>query len=144
MPLKMMLCGDDAAAGRRRLYIKAVCQSVKLPPPPAWIMQPPLTGETLLNGIISPSGERPITMQNNWKEPRSILMSSVDRAAHIDGQPGVIIVSTHALPAEHVQSNKTEQSIYECLLGFCFNNIFCAATNFAASTGFLPNSKTKK
>ena len=25
-------------------------------------------------------------------------------------------------------SNKTEQSIYECLPGFCFNNIFCAAT----------------
>ena len=33
------------------------------------------------------SGERLITMQNNWKEPRSILMSaSVDRVAHIDGQ----------------------------------------------------------
>ena len=30
--------------------------------------------------------ERLITMQNNWKEPRSILMSSVDRVAHIDGQ----------------------------------------------------------
>ena len=28
---------DDVAAGRRRLHIKAVCQSVrKLPPPPAW------------------------------------------------------------------------------------------------------------
>ena len=25
-------------------------------------------------------------MQNNWKEPRSILMEQVDRAAHIDGQ----------------------------------------------------------
>ena len=25
-------------------------------------------------------------MQNNWKEPRSILMSSADRVAHIDGQ----------------------------------------------------------
>ena len=25
---------------------------------------------------------------------------------------------------------KPEQSIYECLLGFCFNNIFCAATKF--------------
>ena len=25
---------------------------------------------------------------------------------------------------------KPKQSIYECLLGFCFNNIFCAATNF--------------
>ena len=37
---------DDVAAGRRRLHIKAVCQSVrmKLPPPPAWIIQPPPTG----------------------------------------------------------------------------------------------------
>ena len=36
---------DDAAAGRRRLHIKAVCQSVrKPPPPPAWIMQPPRLG----------------------------------------------------------------------------------------------------
>ena len=26
---------DDAAAGRRRLHIKAVCQPVKPPPPPA-------------------------------------------------------------------------------------------------------------
>ena len=30
LKLKMMLC-DDAAAGRRRLHIKAVCQSVKPP-----------------------------------------------------------------------------------------------------------------
>ena len=47
---------DDAAAGRRRLHIKAVCQScVKLPPPPAWIMQPSPDWQTPLNGIISPS-----------------------------------------------------------------------------------------
>ena len=33
---------DDAAAGRRRLHIKAVCQSVReATTPPAWIMQPP-------------------------------------------------------------------------------------------------------
>ena len=32
-------------------------------------------------------------MQNNWKEPRSILMSSADRVAHIDGQLMQIIVS---------------------------------------------------
>ena len=30
--------------------------------------------------------ERLITMQKQLKEPRSILMSSVDRVAHIDGQ----------------------------------------------------------
>ena len=29
--------------------------------------------------------ERLITTQNNWKEPRSILMSSADRVAYIDG-----------------------------------------------------------
>ena len=47
---------DDVAAGRRRLHIKAVCQSVKLPlSPPAWIMQPPPDWQTPLNGIISPS-----------------------------------------------------------------------------------------
>ena len=35
----------DVAAGRRRLHIKAVCQSVReATPPPAWIMQPPPTG----------------------------------------------------------------------------------------------------
>ena len=36
---------DDVAAGRRRLHIKAVCQSVrKATTLPAWIMQPPPTG----------------------------------------------------------------------------------------------------
>ena len=47
---------DDAAAGRRRLHIKAsVSQCVKPPRPPAWIMQPPPDWQTPLNGIISPS-----------------------------------------------------------------------------------------
>ena len=35
---------DDVAAGRRRLHIKAVCQSVREATIPAWIMQPPPTG----------------------------------------------------------------------------------------------------
>ena len=54
---------DDVAAGRRRLHIKAVCQSVRVkpPPPPAWIMQPPPDWQTPLNGIIS--YRRLITMQ---------------------------------------------------------------------------------
>ena len=47
---------DDVAAGRRRLHIKAVCQSVRsATTPPAWIMQPPPDWQTPLNGIISPS-----------------------------------------------------------------------------------------
>ena len=46
---------DDVAAGRRRLHIKAVCQSVCLSPLPSGIMQPPPDWQTPLNGIISPS-----------------------------------------------------------------------------------------
>ena len=64
------------------------------------IMQPRLADTA--ERIISPSGERLITMQNNWKEPSSILMSSVDRVAHIDGQLMQLLGSiTHALPAEY-------------------------------------------
>ena len=58
--------------------------------------------QTPLNGIISPSEKAQSLCKNNWKEPRSILMSSADRVAHIDGQLMQIIVSnTHALPAEY-------------------------------------------
>ena len=59
---------DDVAAGRRRLHIKAVCQSVrgKPPPPPAWIMQP--------HGSVAERDyftlrERLITMQKQLEGP---------------------------------------------------------------------------
>ena len=41
--------------------------------------------------------------------------------------------------------SQPEQSIYECLLGFCFNNIFSAIQILAASTVFLlPNSRNEE
>ena len=78
---------DDAAAGRRRLHIKAVCQSVREATTASGVDNAASPDwQTPLNGII-PQRERLITMQkNNWSEPRSILMSSADRVAHIDGQ----------------------------------------------------------
>ena len=44
------------------------------------------------------------------------------------------------------KAQKPEQSIYECLLGFCFNNIFCAATNFGCIDSFflLPNLRNEE
>ena len=49
---------DDVAAGRRRLHIKAVCQSVREATTPPRIMQPPPDWQIrLLNGIISPQRE---------------------------------------------------------------------------------------
>ena len=56
LKLKMMLC-VMIAAGRRRLHIKAVCQSVREATTASGvgIMQPPPDWQTPLNGIISPS-----------------------------------------------------------------------------------------
>ena len=78
---------DDVAAGRRRLHIKAVCQSVREALPPAWIMQPPPDWQTPLNGIISPSERGWITMQKQLEGTQKYINEhSADRVAHIDGQ----------------------------------------------------------
>ena len=54
---------DDVAAGRRRLHIKAVCQSVReAAPPPAWIMQPPHLADMAKRDYFT-LRERLITMQ---------------------------------------------------------------------------------
>ena len=47
------------------------------------------------------------------RNPRSILMSSADRVAHIDGQIMQLLHNTHALPAEYkcLTKAQTEQSI---------------------------------
>ena len=34
--------------------------------------------------------------------------------------------------------------LHECLLGFCFNNIFCAATILVASTVFFAHSRNEE
>ena len=53
---------DDVAAGRRRLHIKAIHQSVRAVPPPAWIMQPPRLADTAERDYFT-LRERLITMQ---------------------------------------------------------------------------------
>ena len=70
---------EQSAAGRRRLHIKAgsLSVSVKLPPPPAWIMQPPPLADTAERDYFT-LREADSLCKNNWKEPRSILMSSAD------------------------------------------------------------------
>ena len=62
LKLKMMLCVDDVAAGRRRLHISSLSVSVKPPPPPAWIMQPPRLADTAERDYFT-LRERLITMQ---------------------------------------------------------------------------------
>ena len=125
---------------------QSVSQCVKPPPPPAWIMQPSPDWQTPLNGDYFTLREKDQLRKNNWKEPRSILMSSADRVAHIDGQLMQLLWAIHTrFPAEYKCPKVIKPStIYECLLGFVFN-IFCAATNFGCIDSFLlPNSRNEE
>ena len=64
---------DDVAAGRRRLHIKAVCQSVREATTASGVDNAtlPPTRQTPLNGIISPA--ELITMQKQLEGTQSIL-----------------------------------------------------------------------
>ena len=75
---------DDVAAGRRGC-IKAVCQSVREATTASGVdnATSPRLADTCERDYFTLSL---ITTRNSWKEPRSILMSSADRVAHIDGQ----------------------------------------------------------
>ena len=77
---------DDVAAGRRRLHIKTslsvnawntTASGVDNAASPDW--------QTRWTGLFHPP-ERAITMQKQLEGTQSILMSSADRVAHIDGQ----------------------------------------------------------
>ena len=79
---------DDVAAGRRRLHIETVCQSVREATTASGVdnAASPPTGRHRWTGLFHPRERGWSLCKNNWKEPRSILMSSADRVAHIDGQ----------------------------------------------------------
>ena len=90
---------DDVAAGRRRLHIKAVCQSVREATASGVDNAASPTGRHLpLNRIISPSRERLITVKQ--LEGTEILASSADKFAISMGNSCNYYVSntTHALP----------------------------------------------
>ena len=100
LKLKNDALRDDVAAGRRRLHIKAVCQSVREATTASGVDNAaPRLADTAERDYFT---LRELTAHaNNWKEPRSILMSSADRVAHIDGHHAIIVSNTHALPAEY-------------------------------------------
>ena len=59
---------DDVAAGRRRLHIKAVCQSVREATTASGVDNAASPDwQTPLNGIISPSERGWSLWQNNWR-----------------------------------------------------------------------------
>ena len=88
---------DDVAAGRRRLHIKAVCQSVREATTASGVDNAASPDwQTPLNGIISPS-ERGWSLCKNNKEPRSILMSRQISCPYRWATHVIIVSNTHAL-----------------------------------------------
>ena len=73
---------------------QSVSQCVKPPRPPAYT-QPPRLADTAERGLFHPQERGWSLCKNNWKEPRSILMSSADRVAHIDGQLMQLLWAIH-------------------------------------------------
>ena len=92
---------DDVAAGRRRLHIKAVCQSVREATAASGVdnAASPRLADTAERDYFT-LRERLITMQKQLEGTQKYINDSADRVAHIDGQL-IIIVSTYALPAEY-------------------------------------------
>ena len=68
---------DDAAAGRRRLHIKAVCQSVREATTASGVdnAASPRLADTAERDYFTLRERLGSLCKNNWKEPRSILMS---------------------------------------------------------------------
>ena len=77
---------DDVAAGRRRLHIKAVCQSVREATTASGVDNAASRLADTAERDYFTLRERLITMQKQLEGIESILMSSADRVAHIDGQ----------------------------------------------------------
>ena len=60
---------DDVAAGRRRLHIKAVCQSVREATASGVDNAASPTGEHRWTGLFHPQREGWSLCKNNWKNP---------------------------------------------------------------------------
>ena len=85
LKLKMMLCVMMLPLVVVGCTSKQTSVSAKPPPPPADNAASPRLADTAERDYFT-LRERLITMQKQLEGTRSILMSSADRVAHIDGQ----------------------------------------------------------
>ena len=99
LKLKMMLCVMMLPLVVVSLHIKAVCQSVREATTASGVDNAaPRLADTAELGLFHPQREADHYAKTTGRNP-SILMSSADRVAHIDGQLMQCVGSTHALPA---------------------------------------------
>ena len=137
---------DDVAAGRRRLHIKAVCQSVREATTASGvdIYSLPRLADTAERDYFTL--REAITMQKQQEGTQSILMSSADRVAHIDGQLMQLLWAIHALPAEYKCLKSIKPS--NPFTNVCWVSVlttFSAPPQILAIGSFLlPNSRNEE
>ena len=137
---------DDVAAGRRRLHIKAVCQSVREATTASGVdnAASPRLADTAERDYFTLK-ERLITMQKQLEGTQKYINERIaDRVALIDGQLIQLLWAIHALPAEY----KCKVIVNNPFTNVCWVSvlrIFCAATNFGCIDDFLlPNSRNRE
>ena len=136
LKLKMMLCVMMLPLVVVSLHIKAVCQSVREATTsgmdvclPHW--------RTPLNGIVHPQ-KRLVTSAKTTGRNRSILMSSADRVAHIDGQLMQCVSNTRASKRYKYLKMSNQTIILRMFAGFSVLTTFSAPPQIlAASTVFF-------
>ena len=140
LKLKMMLCVMMLPLVVVGCTSKAVCQSVREATTASGVDNAASPDwQTPLNGIISPGDSRSLC-KNNWKN-LYILMPVVS-CPYRWATHAIIVSNIHGAQAVSInaQSNKTEQSIYECLLVSVLT--FSAPQIFGRIDSFLlPNSR---
>ena len=80
------------------------------------------------------------------RNPEDINEQCRSRVAHIDGQLMQLLQTIHMRFQRSITFKVIKLSNpFTNVCGFCFNNIFCAATNFGCIDSFLlPNLKRRK
>ena len=150
LKLKMMLCVmmlPLVVVG----CTSPVCQSVREATTASGVdnATSPPTGRHRQTDGIPLREERPESLcKNNWKEPRSILMSSADGCPYRWATHAIIVSNTHALPAEYkpLKSNQKPSNPFTNVCWVSVLTTFSAPPQIlAASTvSSLPNSRNEE
>ena len=143
LKLKMMLCVMMLAAGRRRLHIKAVRQSVRKATITPGDNAASPTGRHRWTGFISPSERGQITMQKQLEAAYKYINGKIELPISM-GNHAIIVSNTHALPAEYKCSKVINRLTHlRMFAGLPVLTTF-RATNFGCIDSFLAQFQKRR
>ena len=115
---------------------QSVSQCVKQLPPPAWIMQPPRLADTAERNYFT-LREADHYAKTTGRNPEDINEQQIELPISMAPMQLLWAIHTRFQRSINALCNKTEQSIYECLLGFVLTTFSAPPQILAASTVFF-------